>query len=199
MSELDSTDIEILQLLLEDARRPYREIADVVNLSPPSVSNRVERLQDLGIVRRFTVEMDQTQLSRADELLLVLDVQASKAADIRSQLVAIAGVEHVFQTVESRIIAKVILDTSEVHELFTDTLDEAAIEDYEVESVLHSSWQPALRSGDIGIQCSICGNQISGDGETVEVDSGDMYHVCCSSCAEEIVEQYESLQEAANE
>ncbi|WP_084186476.1 TRASH domain-containing protein [Haladaptatus litoreus] len=49
------------------------------------------------------------------------------------------------------------------------------------------------------MQCSICGNQISGDGETVEVDSGDTYHVCCSSCAEEIVEQYESLQEAANE
>lgn len=30
---LDETDIEILWLLTEDARRPYREIAEAVNLS----------------------------------------------------------------------------------------------------------------------------------------------------------------------
>lgn len=71
-------------------------------------------------------------------------------------------------------------------------------ESYEVESVLHSSWQPQLGNGTVDLRCTICGNHIDGDGETVEVDPGDTYHVCCWSCAEEIVEQYESLNEAAD-
>ncbi|WP_114579476.1 AsnC family transcriptional regulator [Saliphagus sp. LR7] len=50
MPELDSTDAVILELLLEDARRSYREIADEVGLSPPTVSNRVDRLRDLGVI-----------------------------------------------------------------------------------------------------------------------------------------------------
>ena len=48
MRDLDETDLEILQLLLSNARRPYSDIADVVGLSPPAVSDRVSRLQETG-------------------------------------------------------------------------------------------------------------------------------------------------------
>lgn len=51
MSKLDQKDIEILQLLQEDARRPYSEIANKVDLSPPTISDRVERLKEHGVVK----------------------------------------------------------------------------------------------------------------------------------------------------
>ena len=50
MHGLDDTDREILRLLLEDGRRPYREIASEVELSAPAVSDRVERLRELGLL-----------------------------------------------------------------------------------------------------------------------------------------------------
>ena len=41
MRGLDDTDREILRLLLENGRKPYREIASAVDLSAPAVSDRV--------------------------------------------------------------------------------------------------------------------------------------------------------------
>lgn len=142
MTELDSTDIEIVQLLLEDARRSYRGIAEEVGLSPPSVSNRIERLQDLGIVRRFTLELDQTQLTGYKETLLILETYPSETEAIASRLAGTEGIEHVFRTIESRIVAKAVLSPTEIHTLFADDLDEEAIEDYQIETVLNSSWHP---------------------------------------------------------
>ena len=40
MRDIDDTDRELLRLLLEDARRPYSELAEAVDLSPPAVSDR---------------------------------------------------------------------------------------------------------------------------------------------------------------
>ncbi|WP_276249040.1 AsnC family transcriptional regulator [Haladaptatus sp. YSMS36] len=199
MAELDSTDAVILELLLEDARRSFREISEEVELSPPTVSNRVDRLRDLGVIRRFTVEVDRTKFADEDECLVIIDTRLVHAEDVFSQLQDVNGIEHVFYTVDSTVVAKAVLPPAELRSLLTDTLTDDQVKDYRVKSILGSSWQPQLGTDDLTIECTICGNPISGDGQKVEVDSGDMYHVCCSSCAEKIVEQYESLKQAADE
>jgi DNA-binding Lrp family transcriptional regulator len=195
MSELDGTDVEIVQHLLEDARRSYREIADEVGLSPPAVSNRVERLQELGVVRRFTVDLNRTRLSNADERLLFVETRPDDVDAVASRLESVAGVEHVFQTVDAHVVADATLSPSEIHALFADELDEVHVEDYRTETVLDSAWHPQLGAGEFDVECVICGNTVTSDGETVEVDAGDAYRVCCSSCAETVVEQYQSLKE----
>lgn len=48
MRDLDETDRQILRLLLENGRRPFSGIAETVGLSPPAVSDRVDRLESLG-------------------------------------------------------------------------------------------------------------------------------------------------------
>ncbi|MFC6723018.1 AsnC family transcriptional regulator [Halobium palmae] len=199
MAELDTTDARILELLLEDARRSYRGIADEVGLSPPTVSNRVDRLRDLGIIQRFTVEVDRTKFADEDECLVVIDTPLAHAEDVFSQLQGIDGIEHVFFTVDSTVVTKAVLPPAELRSLLTDSLTDDQIEEYHVRSILGSSWQPQLGTDNLEIECTICGKPISGDGEKVEVDTGDMYHVCCSSCADKIVEQYESLKQAADE
>lgn len=199
MTELDETDFDILRLLLEDSRRSFRGIAEEVDRSPPTVSNRVERLLELGIIRRFTLELDRTLLSGDGETLIVIETRPSDAEDVMNRLESVEGVEHIFQTVESRVVAKAVLSPSEVHSLLKTTLDDVRIEDYRVESVLNSSWRPQLRAGDFDVRCSVCGNTVSGEGETVEVGSGDLYHVCCASCAEKISDRYEALAESEDE
>ena len=60
MSDLDGTDLETLELLMSYSRRPWSEIAEVVDLSPPALPDRVERLQEIGVIRRFTVDIDRS-------------------------------------------------------------------------------------------------------------------------------------------
>ena len=54
---LDAIDRKIIEVLLVDARISIRELANQVKLSPPSVSERIERLQERGIIRRFTIDL----------------------------------------------------------------------------------------------------------------------------------------------
>lgn len=59
---IDTTDRKILSILLEDARLPLRQLAERVGLSPPSVSERLRRLEEKQVIRRYTVEIDPRAL-----------------------------------------------------------------------------------------------------------------------------------------
>lgn len=65
--ELDGTDFEILHLLRDDARRTYADIASRVSLSAPAVKRRVNRLEQFGVITRYTVELDHAKLGRPIE------------------------------------------------------------------------------------------------------------------------------------
>jgi Lrp/AsnC family leucine-responsive transcriptional regulator len=59
---LDAVDKKIIEVLVVDGRISIKELANKVKLSPPSVSERIERLQERGIIRRFTVDIDPASL-----------------------------------------------------------------------------------------------------------------------------------------
>jgi len=54
---LDDKDKRILEMLIEDSRRPYREIADEIGLSESTVRKRVIRLQEGGVIEKFTIKI----------------------------------------------------------------------------------------------------------------------------------------------
>ena len=54
---MDDKDKRILEMLIEDSRRPYREIADEIKLSESTVRKRVIRLQEGGVIEKFTIKI----------------------------------------------------------------------------------------------------------------------------------------------
>ena len=56
--DLDGVDMRILRILAEDARTSVAEIARVVGMSAPSVSERIKRLQDNGTIEGYTIRID---------------------------------------------------------------------------------------------------------------------------------------------
>lgn len=61
-SALDERDIRLIALLEADARAPLAELARALSISPQSVSERLKRLQDIGVVKGFTVALDPARL-----------------------------------------------------------------------------------------------------------------------------------------
>ncbi|MCY1542690.1 HTH-type transcriptional regulator LrpC [compost metagenome] len=59
---LDDLDQKILEVLLQDSRISLKELARQVGLSSPSVSERVRRLEERGVIRGFTIEVDPRAL-----------------------------------------------------------------------------------------------------------------------------------------
>ncbi|WP_153769686.1 Lrp/AsnC family transcriptional regulator [Labrenzia sp. CE80] len=56
--KIDDIDRQLLEELLGDARLPLKELASRVGLSSPSVSDRLRRLEEGGVIRGFTIDVD---------------------------------------------------------------------------------------------------------------------------------------------
>ncbi|MEZ5255910.1 MAG: Lrp/AsnC family transcriptional regulator [Ilumatobacteraceae bacterium] len=56
----------------DDARIPWSALGDRVHLSSNAVADRVRRLVRRGVIRRFTIDVDQAALGR--DLQAVVDV-----------------------------------------------------------------------------------------------------------------------------
>ncbi|MBS7278927.1 MAG: Lrp/AsnC family transcriptional regulator [Candidatus Freyarchaeota archaeon] len=51
--KLDDKDREILTLLSEDPEIPQEQIAEIINLSQPSVAMRIRKLKEMGVFRKI--------------------------------------------------------------------------------------------------------------------------------------------------
>ena len=72
----DKTDLAILRILLRDARRTLQEIGAEVGLSPTSCWSRIKRLQDEGVIKRYTVEVDPASLGYQDTVIVQLTLES---------------------------------------------------------------------------------------------------------------------------
>lgn len=52
---MDETDLQIVEKLTKDARMSFRKIAKELKISPDTVINRYEKLQENGVIRGSTV------------------------------------------------------------------------------------------------------------------------------------------------
>ncbi|MCK2158291.1 MULTISPECIES: Lrp/AsnC family transcriptional regulator [Exiguobacterium] len=59
---MNSLDLKIIKSLMQDARIKWSTLAKQVGLSAPATADRVQRLQDQGIIRRFETVLDPALL-----------------------------------------------------------------------------------------------------------------------------------------
>ena len=78
---MDSLDREILDVLRRDARTPYTEIAEHLDVSEGTVRNRVENLQSEGVIERFTVATSTGNVKAMVEIDVAVDVNTEAVAD----------------------------------------------------------------------------------------------------------------------
>ncbi|GIL21547.1 MAG: AsnC family transcriptional regulator [Bacteroidota bacterium] len=60
--EIDNTDLRILEILMQDAKRPYTEVAKRVNVSQGTVHVRMNKMEDAGILEKTTLKINYAKL-----------------------------------------------------------------------------------------------------------------------------------------
>lgn len=191
MHEPDETDLEILELLMSDARRPWNEIAEIVGLSPPAVSERVARLQEMDIIRRFTLDIDRSQLREGIPVLLRLDVSAEAVETVREELLEADAVEYVFTTAENDLLCYARIVGGDVPTWLSGTLTD--IDDYEVTLLTDVEWTPSIGGTEFALTCAECGNTVTSEGVVTRI-GGDLYQFCCPSCEDRFETRYEKFE-----
>ena len=192
MASLDETDVRILELLVADARRPYSDIADEVGLSPPAVSDRIDRLEESGVIRRFTADVDRSQLRAGVPVLVTLDPPADAVDEVRDDVVAAAAVEHAFVTAAGDVVFHARLRADAVREQLGELVDLSRVDDHEVRVVSDVEWNPSVGGAEFALSCAECGNTVTSEGRS-ERFGGDQYHFCCPSCLAQFRDRYEAF------
>jgi DNA-binding Lrp family transcriptional regulator len=193
MRDLDETDLEILQLLAEDGRRPYSEIAEAVDLSPPAVSDRVERLREQGVIRQFTVDIDRSTLRENAPVLVTMEADPASVDALRDDLAEHPAVEHVFSTANARLVFHANLPDT-VRSWLLSTVDMDLVEEYSVEPLERVDWRVTVAGTEFAIDCAECGNTVTSEGVTARIGD-EIKQFCCPSCEARYRERYEELAE----
>ena len=63
-SVLDAIDYQIVDELQADARLSFSELGRRVNLSQPTIAERVRRLEERGVIRGYHIDLDPSQIGR---------------------------------------------------------------------------------------------------------------------------------------
>lgn len=145
MHELDETDVVILQLLSEDARRTYNEIAAAVDLSPPAVSDRINRLKERGIIRRFTIDIDHERIGGGTNVLIILDAVPNRVAELQEALETSENVDQYFLSADSSLYVFGELPRDAPHQWIAETLGSERIRDIRIKIVTNSGRTPSVR------------------------------------------------------
>ncbi|QAU12841.1 AsnC family transcriptional regulator [Halorubrum sp. BOL3-1] len=196
MCTLDETDREILRLLLADARRPYSDIAGRVDLSAPAVSDRVDRLREVGVIEGFTLRIDGDVLSDGLTVLATLSVAPADADGVHEAVADHERVEHAFLTADGEVTVVARVEEGTVRDLVDDAVGLDAVRDLSVRPVDAREWSPAVGDADLAVECVECGNTVTAEGESARID-GTLYHFCCGSCRENFEERFDRIEEGA--
>lgn len=90
--KLDEIDLQILEMLKEDARTSFREIARRLKVSPDTVSNRFERLKEGGVVITSTVVVDPSKIGYSFIARFGIDVKPAYSSQVLEKVIKIPSV-----------------------------------------------------------------------------------------------------------
>jgi len=95
--KLDEVDREIIEHLRENARTTFVDIGKALGVSDATVYNRVKRLMEMGVIKRFTIEVDETAMGPFAHGFILVNVKPGAVKDVSKELVEIERVCEVFE------------------------------------------------------------------------------------------------------
>ncbi len=195
MVELDNLDVKILTHLQGNGRKSFQEIAKACLTSVPTIKSRVDRLLDLGIIMKFTIDIDNSKLGIAEAILLV-NARPSAVSRIAKELLELEEVKELYVTSDSdtAIISRIAGDMQHILAI-QDRINLTDVNNIRVISVkapFRKDTTIPLASSSITLTCAYCDRKVTGDTVRKKFDDRD-YFFCCTTCQGEFEKKYTKL------
>ncbi len=84
--KVDELDIKIIKQLQVDARKSYREIADKLKVAEGTVYNRINKLRERGVIKRFIPDVDFSKLGYDLTAVIGVMVEGGHLPEIEKQI-----------------------------------------------------------------------------------------------------------------
>lgn len=194
MVELDNLDVKILTHLQANSRKSFQDIAKHCLTSVPTIKSRVERLQELGVIRKFTIDIDSNRLG-IPEAVLLINAKPQAVSRIAEELGRLDEVKELYVTSDSdaAIVSRI---SGEMVRLLTvqdriNLTDVNNVRVIPIKSAIRNS-NLSLASSSITITCAYCDKKVTEGAVRKKFDDKD-YFFCCNTCLREFDEKYRQL------
>lgn len=94
---VDDIDRKIIDILKQNSRLPYAEIGKKIFLSPSSVRERIKKLEDTGVIKAYTLSLNQTMLGNSLEVFIMLKIFSGKFKTALSEINSYPEVKEAFR------------------------------------------------------------------------------------------------------
>lgn len=187
--QLDNVDVQIIEMLQADGRVAYKEIAQKIGVSLPTVRTRINKLVELGVIKNFTVIVDPDRIYGKVRGFVLLQVQPADVEEAMARLTDMKEVREIYMTAGSNPIT-VKVEARDLDELSKLTSRKFS----EVKGVTGCSYLVITRTGKeeygasvepqtmIQFKCEFCGAPIFGK-PYVEYIDGGRYYFNAEECA----------------
>jgi Lrp/AsnC family transcriptional regulator for asnA, asnC and gidA len=92
MAKLDELDLKILQELVTDSSQSIPKLSKKIDVNTSVVYSRIKRLVRRGIIKRFTVEVDESQLGYTVSAYVGVNTDSRKRESVRAGIMGIPEV-----------------------------------------------------------------------------------------------------------
>ncbi len=195
MVELDNLDIKILTHLQDNSRKSFQEIAKSCLTSVPTIKSRVDRLLELGVIRKFTIDIDNSKLGISEAILLV-NAKPLAVNKIAEELLRQEEVKELYVTSDSdvAIVSRVAGDMQRILSIQDriNLTDVNNIRVITIKSPFRKDTTIPLASTSITLTCAYCNRKMTGDAVRKKFDDRD-YFFCCTTCQGEFEKKYTKL------
>jgi Lrp/AsnC family transcriptional regulator for asnA, asnC and gidA len=124
MPKLDEIDIGIINILQKDARKKFTEIGEELGISDATVHLRVRKLEDAGIIKKFTVNIDHSKFDNPFAAYVLVSINPGSMEDVANQLMQIEEVKELHEIYgEFEMILKIYSkNTSSLRDIVTNRI-----------------------------------------------------------------------------
>lgn len=108
--QLDDTDRRLLSVLLEDARISQRGLAQRIGVAQGTITNRLRRLEELGVIKGYTVLLEPESIGWTMTVITGLRIEKGSMINVQQNIAADPRVFAVYDVTgdyDSMVLARV--------------------------------------------------------------------------------------------
>ncbi|KCZ72985.1 transcriptional regulator [Candidatus Methanoperedens nitroreducens] len=195
MVELDNLDVKILTHLKDNSRKSFQEIAKHCLTSVPTVKSRVDRLLELGVISKFTIDIDNSKLG-ISEVILLVNAKPGAVKRIAEELLKLEEIKELYVTSDSdtAIVSRIAGDMQRILAIQDriDLTDVNNIRIIYIKNTFRKDTTIPLASSSITLTCAYCSKKVTDSAVRKRFDDKD-YFFCCNTCLDEFEKKYIKL------
>lgn len=202
-AKLDKIDISIINSLMKDGRKSFRQISKEVGVSTPTVESHFSKLTGIGVIKSIAPIFDANKMQNQISALAFLKIgNLSQTSNVASLLDSIPEVKNIyFMTGDFNIVVKLNADSPDgleeiVRKKIATIRGIQSLTYHLITRTLKESQFFPLKEGiAIKMRCDYCDNEILKNSKVLKVGPYER-HFCCPSCLTLYKQKYKGRIEA---